>query len=125
LTSAFTEGDLSQNAKLWYEQVDPKILAKHYGDDGPIDAARAFVERTIEAHKQRNSPSKDEQLEKRVREEKWAELVKIMEELEGMHGWKAVDGLQFYTKDEDPSHKSNVLGERGSAVIFAWSDQIS
>lgn len=53
-----------------------------------------------------------------MREEKWAELVKIMEELEGMHGWKEVDGLQFYTKDEEPSHKSNVLGE--SAFLFVW-----
>lgn len=112
-----TEGDLSENAKLWYQQVDPSILSKFYASP-PVESAEAFVSRVIEVHQglkavngstEGNNELKEK--DEKARKEKWDELVKIMQELEGMHGWKEVDGLQYYTKDEDPSHKSNVLGE--------------
>jgi len=41
---------------------------------------------------------------------RWKELVAILDELEKKFGWKETDGLQYYTEDKDPSHKSNVLG---------------
>lgn len=119
------EGDLSENAKLWYQQVDPPLLSKFY-DSPPVASAEAFVSRVIEAHQALKSAggslesmdpettSKNEQ----VRKQKWDELVTIMRELEAMHGWKEVDGSQFYTKDEDPSHKSNVLGKQDTAQGF-------
>jgi hypothetical protein len=40
-----------------------------------------------------------------------AELVCTFEELRQDHGRAAVDGKQFYTQDDKPSHESNVLGE--------------
>ena len=123
-----TEGDLSENAKLWYQQVDPAILSKFYSSSAnePVKSAEAFVSRVIEVHQSLNSSgvsaasSGNQELrekDEKARNEKWEELVCIMKELEGMHGWKEVDGTRYYTKDEDPSHKSNVLGETGHHFI--------
>lgn len=54
---------------------------------------------------------KDMKLDEEVRKVRWDELVCILEELERTHGWKQVDGTEYYTKDDDPSHKSMVLGK--------------
>lgn len=54
---------------------------------------------------------RDEGLKEETRKVKWDELCCVMLELEKMHGWKVVNGTEVYTKDEDPSHKSMVLGE--------------
>ena len=97
--------------------MDTSILSKFYSSP-PVESAEAFVSRVIDVHQglkaangstEGNTELKEK--DEKARKEKWDELVKIMQELEGMHGWKEVDGLQYYTKDEDPSHKSNVLGE--------------
>ena len=122
-----TEGDLSENAKLWYQQVDPSILSKFYSSaNEPVKSAEAFVSRVIEVHQSlkssgvsaaSNGDNELKEKDEKARNEKWEELVCIMKELEGMHGWKEVDGTRYYTKDEDPSHKSNVLGETGHHFI--------
>lgn len=111
------EGDLSENAKLWYQQVDTSILSKFYASP-PVESAEAFVSRVIDVHqalkKNDRTTEGDADLKRKdeeARKEKWEELVCIMQELEKLHGWKEVDGSQYYTKDEDPSHKSNVLGK--------------
>lgn len=51
------------------------------------------------------SPEED----KKARRIKWEELSSILKSLEKEHGWDSVDGTQFYTKDEDPSHQSLVM----------------
>lgn len=58
-----------------------------------------------------------EQLEHQCKERKWGELVCILHELEKEYGWEVVGvhAVDSYTKDEDPSHKSMVLGEQASS----------
>jgi hypothetical protein len=53
----------------------------------------------------------DEAEDAKARQIKWDELCAVMAELEKQHGWEPVDGTTFYTRDEEPSHKSMVLGE--------------
>lgn len=52
---------------------------------------------------------KDQAEDVKARKIKWEELTSIMKSLEKEHGWESVDGTQFYTKDEDPSHQSLVM----------------
>ncbi|KAK8847659.1 hypothetical protein IAR55_005518 [Kwoniella newhampshirensis] len=102
-----TEGDLEKNAKLWYQQVDPAIL-RHYwtGDDACGEAIENMYRiMSVKAGKA------DEAEETKARQIKWDELCCVMSELEKQHNWRVVDGTEFYTRDEDPSHKSMVLGE--------------
>lgn len=57
----------------------------------------------------KDGEEKDPAEDKKARRIKWEELTSIMESLEKEHGWGAVDGTRFYTKDEDPSHQSLVM----------------
>lgn len=52
---------------------------------------------------------KSKEEDEKARRIKWEELTSIMKSLEKEHGWGAVDGTKFYTKDEDPSHQSLVM----------------
>ena len=107
----YTEGDLEKNAKLWYEQIDAKVLSTFWGDDEPAKKAHAFMYKVQKVEYHQKPTEKDEKLENDCRETKWKELVAILEALEAKHGWKGgVDGTTSYTRDEDPGHKSNVLG---------------
>ena len=55
--------------------------------------------------------SEQKEQEQTARRVKWDEMVCILQHLEGEHGWGVVDATKVYTRDEDPSHKSMVLGE--------------
>lgn len=107
-----TEGDLDKNAKLWYEQVSPPLLGKFWDQYG-ADPNKAAVENMhrIMAIKGGKATAEEEQEIRRI---KWEELCTVMEELEKLHGWGRVEGTMAYTKDEDPDHKSRVLGTRRS-----------
>jgi len=108
-----SEGDLEKNAKLWYQQVDPAVLGTYWtrhAASGLPDPREAAIENMygimrIKAGKAQSGEEQD------VRRKKWEEMCCVMEELEKRFGWGKVDGTEVYTRDEDPSHKSLVLGE--------------
>nr|XP_031857316.1 uncharacterized protein CI109_007264 [Kwoniella shandongensis]KAA5524388.1 hypothetical protein CI109_007264 [Kwoniella shandongensis] len=102
-----TEGDLEKNAKLWYEQVDPEVLRHYWNGGNPVALAHENMYRIMRV----KSGEAEESEETKARQVKWDELCCVMAELEKQHGWSAVDGTRFYTRDEDPSHKSMILGE--------------
>jgi hypothetical protein len=104
-----SEGDLEKNAKLWYEQVDPEVLSVYWGKESPISGTAKYLDR-LQDHLRTKKADRDMNEEKELKEIKGKELVAILEELEKKHGWEETDGLQFYTEDKDPGHKSNVLG---------------
>jgi hypothetical protein len=85
------------------------MLKLVWKDGDPHDSAIQAMYDIQKVHKAgvKADPMEDE----RCRTVKWRELVCIFEKLERDHGWAAVDGKQFYTQDDKPSHKSNVLGE--------------
>jgi hypothetical protein len=60
----------------------------------------------------------EDELARRI---KWDELVFVMESLEEEYGWVEVEGTDVYTKDEDPSHKSMVLGESWDGGVYEGS----
>jgi len=95
---------LESNAKLWYEQTSSDVLSTFWGKDKPNDAA-------IEAMRRIGKSQKSGKDDPEARELRWKELVSILESLEEAHGWKSMDGTEAYTKDENPEHKSMVLGE--------------
>ncbi|WWD20483.1 hypothetical protein CI109_104959 [Kwoniella shandongensis] len=101
------EGDLEKNAKLWYEQVDPEVLRHYWNGGNPVALAHENMYRIMRV----KSGEAEESEETKARQVKWDELCCVMAELEKQHGWSAVDGTRFYTRDEDPSHKSMILGE--------------
>jgi hypothetical protein len=100
------EGDLEKNAKLWYQQVDPKVLSTYWGESDPAAAA---IENMYRVKMLKEGTEKDSAEDKKARRIKWEELTSIVESLEKAHGWGSVDATQFYTKDEDPSHQSLVM----------------
>lgn len=104
-----TEGDLEKNAKLWYEQVDPGVLSLYWGKEDPVSGTAKYLDR-LQDHLRSKKADRDDNEGKELKEIKWKELVAILEELENRYGWEETDGLQFYTEDKDPGHKSNVLG---------------
>ena len=104
---------------MWYAQVDPAILRLYWGkfdSDDPCAAAQANMYKIMRV----KAGEKDagEELETETRKVKWDEVCCVMGELERRYGWGKVDGREVYTKDEDPSHKSNVMGELGR--FFFW-----
>lgn len=107
------EGDLEKNAKLWYQQVDPAVLGTYWSRDGaagsshPRDTAIENMYGIMRVKGGNAEPGEQE----RVRRKKWEEMCCVMEELAQRHGWGKVNGTEVYTRDEDPSHKSMVLGE--------------
>jgi hypothetical protein len=104
-----TEGDLEKNAKLWYEQVEASVLSVYWGTSDPAAKASDFLGR-VQEHLRNRSSKPDDKEGKDLRELRWKELVAILDDLEKKFGWNETDGLQYYTEDKDPSHKSNVLG---------------
>ena len=104
-----TEGDLEKNAKLWYEQVDPALLARYWGNTQPVENAVAALRQIQTVLYEKNS-EKDKVLEEEMRRVRWKELVCILEALEREVGWAEVDGTLAYTKEAPSSHKSMVLG---------------
>jgi hypothetical protein len=62
-----------------------------------------------------------EREETKARQIKWEEMQSAMKYLEKEHGWGEVDGTTAYTRDEDPSHKSMVLGEFQAARVWCSS----
>jgi hypothetical protein len=104
------EGDLEANAKLWYEQVPESLLALYWGKGTAQNARLATLENMnrISRVKDRKGNEGEEIL---ARQLKWGEMCAAMLALEERWGWREVDGIQYYTKDEDESHKSRVLGE--------------
>ena len=103
------EGDLEKNAKLWYEQVDPPILSAYWGKSDPVSSTSDYLTR-LQAYLRTKVADRNQNEGKELKEIKWKELVAILTEIEKKFGWTENDGLQFYTEDKDPSHKSNVLG---------------
>lgn len=125
---------------MWYEQVDPKILSKYWNSGNfPIAKSSGKAEaassgKDVESEpaqiaigvmhriaavlygKKGQAPEDDEEEEMQLREIKWKELVCILECLEEQHGWSKVDGTSAYTHDDDPSHKSMVLGKSKTRV---------
>jgi hypothetical protein len=107
------EGDLEKNAKLWYQQVDPAVLGTYWsrhgaaGSSDPRDAAIENMYGIMRIKGGKAEPGEEE----RVRRKKWGEMCCVMADLEQRHGWGKVDGTEVYTRDDDPSHKSMVLGE--------------
>ena len=104
-----TEGDLEKNAKLWYEQVDGSVLAHYWGEPDANDKAVEGM-RKIQKVLHQKKTDRDEKEETEAKEIKWKELVCILDVLEKKFGWEEMDGSNAYTHDEDPSHKSMVLG---------------
>lgn len=106
------EGDLEKNAKLWYQQVDPAVLGTYWTRHAPSESSdprEAAIENMygiMRVKAGKGQPGEEET----VRRKKWEEMCCVMEELEKRHGWGKVDGTEVYTRDEDPSHKSMVLG---------------
>ena len=95
------EGDIDQNARKWYEQTDPSVLATFWPS---TQAAIDYVYSVSTARTGGGHGSEQ------VRQKKWDELVAVTLALEKRYGWGARDGREAYTKDEAPSHKSRVLG---------------
>lgn len=103
------EGDLEKNAKLWYEQVEPSLLSLYWGKQDPVTATARYLDR-LQVHLRSKVSNRDAKEDIELKEIKWKELVAILTELEKKYGWEETDGLQYYTEDKDPGHKSNVLG---------------
>lgn len=104
------EGDLEKNAKLWYEQVDPSLLSLYWGENEPVSKTAQYLDR-LQSHLRSKTSHRNAKEIIELKEIKWKELVAILTELEKKYGWEQTDGLQYYTEDKDPGHKSNVLGE--------------
>lgn len=100
---------MEKNAKLWYEQVDPSLLSIYWGSPDPASKTADYLTGLQDYLRSKRSKP-NEQEEKELKEIKWKELVAILTELEKKFGWEQTDGLQYYTEDKDPGHKSNVLG---------------
>lgn len=116
LIITYTEGDLEKNAKLWYEQVDASVLAHYWGESNANDKAVEGM-RKIQKVLHQKAADRDEKEETEAKEIKWKELVCILDVLEKKFGWEEMDGSKAYTHDDDPSHKSMVLGEYGAERI--------
>lgn len=100
---------MEKNAKLWYEQVDSSVLATYWDSSDPASKAANYLER-LQNHLRSGKSVEESSEGEELRDIKWKELVAILVELEKKFGWEQTDGLQYYTEDKDPSHKSNVLG---------------
>ena len=122
-----TEGDLEKNAKLWYEQVDPSTLSIYWGGDDPNAKAIENMYRIMRAKSRNGKKTTKEETEEegKARRIKWEEMVCAMEYLDKEHGWGVVDGTGVYTRDEDPSHKSMVLGKYGLSGLVAACCQLA
>lgn len=102
------EGDLESNARLWYEQTDPKVLSKFWKGADPIEDAVANM-RKIGRVRDLGAIKSGEDV-KTLRQIRWDELVCIMRHMEEIAGWKEWDGTKVYTSDPNKS-SSLVLGE--------------
>ncbi|KAL7005927.1 hypothetical protein EMMF5_004468 [Cystobasidiomycetes sp. EMM_F5] len=119
------EGDLEKNAKLWYDQIEPSVLSHFWGKQDPVKHAQDAMRKCQQVMYHQKPGDKDGSLLHECRETRWKELVAIFQYLEQKHGWDRVEGTTAYTRDEDPGHKSNVLGLKYLAVaslaVGAWT----
>lgn len=77
-----------------------------YDEASPAGAAIENMYRIMRV-KGGRAPAEEELLAREVR---WDELLAVMEAMEKKHGWEKQDGTSAYTRDQDVSHKSRVLG---------------
>ena len=113
------EGDLEKNAKLWYKEVDPRILGRYWGKHDAPDPTAAAIENMYRIMRVKAGKETTEE-EIKARQIKWDELVCVMENLAEELGWASQDGRTAYTSDKSKAHKSMVLGE----FILIWPELI-
>jgi len=119
------EGDLEKNAKLWYKQVEPSTLSIFWGEDDPAASAKENMYRIMSVKSGNLPREKQEKEEEHARKVKWEEMVCVFKHLESSFGWGQVDGTTVYTRDEDPSHKSMVLGTLRSPLLLLQARFVS
>lgn len=119
------EGDLEKNAKLWYEQVEPSTLSIFWGEDDPAASAKENMYRIMSVKSGDLPRETQEKEEEHAGKVKWEEMVCVFKHLESSFGWGEVDGTTVYTRDEDPSHKSMVLGTLRSPLLLLQARALS
>ena len=103
------EGDLEKNAKLWYKEVDPKVLGQFWTPASGKTPSEVALDNMYAIMRVKGGKATAAEAEQ-VRKTRWEELLRVMRILEDKVGWEPQDGQQAYTSDTSASHKSRVLG---------------